>query len=374
MSVATLNDVTRISDQVRDARTRREPLRVVGGGTWLDAGRPCPATARLAIAPLSGITRYEPGDFVLSARAGTTLNEIAEAARQHGQWLTLDPVGDAQGTIGATIATASYGPLASAFGTPRDHILGCEFVSGVGDVVRAGGQVVKNVAGFDLVRLVTGAWGTLGVLTEVTLRMRARPEVECTLAVSLEHEGPSALSRWLRETEFTPLAAELVNGALAAQLGLANASTALIRLGGNATLVRAARDATAALGATREVSPDIWSQWSAALAAQPVSFRGSALPSRIDTAWRWGHAVTENHGGLVSATVERGVLRCALHGAVSSERMAAASSENITVIGERLPDEQWRALPRASSVRALEQRVQRAFDPDGILNPGILDA
>src|SRR5205085_7816433 len=133
----------------------------------------------------------------------------------HGQWITLDPIGTDHSTIGATIATASAGPLASAFGTPRDHVLGCEFVTGNGDIVNAGGQVVKNVAGFDLVRLVTGAWGTLGAITEVTLRVRAKPEVDSTLAIGLGRLGADPLWRWLRQSEFTPLAAELVSPSLA---------------------------------------------------------------------------------------------------------------------------------------------------------------
>jgi glycolate oxidase FAD binding subunit len=81
------------------------------------------------------------------------------------QWLALDAFGSPEGTLGATVATASAGPLAHAFGTPRDNVLGLEFVTGEGEVVRGGGRVVKNVAGFDLVRLLTGAWGTLGAIT-----------------------------------------------------------------------------------------------------------------------------------------------------------------------------------------------------------------
>ena len=105
--------------------------------------------------------RIRAGDLTLTARAGTTLANIARATAAEGQWLALDPHGSASGTLGATIATASAGPLAHAFGTPRDNVLGIEAVTGTGEIVRAGGRVVKNVAGFDLTRLFTGAWGTL---------------------------------------------------------------------------------------------------------------------------------------------------------------------------------------------------------------------
>ena len=157
-------DTLSVAAAIRDAHAARTSLRLVGGGTWLDAGRPVHCDATLHLSSLRGIVQYEPGDFSLTARAGTTLAEIADVAGRAGQWLTLQPPGSLDGTIGATIATASWGPLASAYGTPRDHLLGCEVVTGIGEVVRAGGRVVKNVAGFDLARLMTGAWGTLGAM------------------------------------------------------------------------------------------------------------------------------------------------------------------------------------------------------------------
>ncbi|PYP65762.1 MAG: hypothetical protein DMD26_09925, partial [Gemmatimonadetes bacterium] len=152
-----------VREQVRDAAARERRLRIAGGETWLDANRPVRAGATLVMRSLSGIVEYEPGDLTLTARAGTTMDEIARATSAHGQWLALDPFGDpARATLGATIATASSGPLARAFGAPRDVTLGVEFVTGRGDVARGGGRVVKNVAGFDLTRLLTGSWGSLG--------------------------------------------------------------------------------------------------------------------------------------------------------------------------------------------------------------------
>src|SRR5215211_4142123 len=165
MTALAVDSVDAVRDRVRVAVDRRTGLRVLGRGSWLDAGRPVSATESLATRDLSGITEYVPGDLTLTARAGTTLGEIRRATAAHGQWLALDPHGSDEGTLGATIATASAGPLATAFGTPRDLVLGVEFVTGDGVVARGGGRVVKNVAGFDLARLVTGAWGTLGVLT-----------------------------------------------------------------------------------------------------------------------------------------------------------------------------------------------------------------
>src|SRR5206468_6797235 len=136
-----------------------------------------------------------PGDLTLTARAGTTLAEIRSATAEHNQWLALDPSGRDESTLGAIAATASAGPLATAFGTPRDLILGLEFVSGDGHIARGGGKVVKNVAGFDLTRLFIGSWGTLGVITEVSVRLHAKPEVDRTIAIHSRVSDPDFAGR-----------------------------------------------------------------------------------------------------------------------------------------------------------------------------------
>src|SRR5438552_6449213 len=132
MTTIAVDSVDALRDRVRDAADRRTPLRVVGRGTWLDAGRPVVANESVSTRDLTGITEYVPGDLTLTARAGTTLEEIRLATAAHDQWLALDPYGGDEGTLGATIATASAGPLSTSFGTPRDLMLGLEFVTGEG--------------------------------------------------------------------------------------------------------------------------------------------------------------------------------------------------------------------------------------------------
>lgn len=163
----------RVAEAVRDAARDGTALRIVGRGTWLDAGQPVHAMARLSLADDRRIVAYTPGDLTITVRAGTTLGDIGAALEEHRQWLALDPEGGPDVTIGATVATCSYGPSAALYGTPRDQLLGMTVVTGRGEIVRPGGRVVKNVAGFDLTRLMTGAWGSLGVITEVTLRVRS---------------------------------------------------------------------------------------------------------------------------------------------------------------------------------------------------------
>jgi glycolate oxidase FAD binding subunit len=163
-----------IAAAVRDAVSDRTALRIVGRGTWLDAGSPVSASQQLLLADDRGVVAYVPDDLTITVRAGSTLRELAATLGAHDQWIALDPEGGADVTIGATVATCSYGPAAALFGTPRDQVLGMTVVLGTGEVIHVGGRVVKNVAGFDLTRLMIGAWGTLGVITEVTLRVRSR--------------------------------------------------------------------------------------------------------------------------------------------------------------------------------------------------------
>jgi glycolate oxidase FAD binding subunit len=165
---------TAIASAVRDAASDRTSLRIVGRGTWLDAGSPVSAIASLTLAEDSGVVAYVPDDLTVTARAGTTLRELGDTLGTHDQWIALDPEGGLDVTIGAIVATCSFGPAAALFGTARDQVLGMSVVLGTGELIRIGGRVVKNVAGFDLTRLMIGAWGTLGVITEITFRVRSR--------------------------------------------------------------------------------------------------------------------------------------------------------------------------------------------------------
>jgi len=373
--------VAAIADQVRDARARAESRRIVAGGHWLDAGRECAASRRLDLSALTGIVSYEPGDLTITARAATSLAEIEGVTTAEGQWLTLDPYGSSAGTIGATVATASWGPLASAYGTPRDHLLGCEFITGAGDVVRAGGRVVKNVAGFDLVRLITGSWGTLGALTEMTVRLRARPEEDLTLFARIGGPNAEAIAtaawRWTRESQYRPLAAELLSPSLARALGGDGDSQLLVRLGGNTAFVRAARDSVASVGEVRAQAADIWRQFRTQEPAGAVVFRASTLPSKIGVAFARVASMAEELGGYAHATLTRGVVRCVIPTPIDERSLGAlhaslvALASTATVVGERMPAPLWSSVSRAGDSASLAERVRQAFDPDRVMNPGV---
>jgi glycolate oxidase FAD binding subunit len=377
VSTHTSSDIARgVAERVRSARAARSPLRIVGGGHWLDGGRPCRAVETLPLADDAGVTEYEPGDLTLTARAGTTLADLARVTRNEGQWLPLEPFGSADGTLGATVATGSAGPLASAFGTPRDQVLGCEIVTGTGDVVHAGGRVVKNVAGFDLVRLNVGAWGTLGVLTEISVRLRALPEMDRSFAVEVSAADAWA---WLRASAYTPMAAELVSPALGALLGAGSGALLLVRLGGNEPLVRAAAESLAGLGPLHEVASSVWDALAACEPPGCAVLRVSTAPSRAAALWERASAIVERARGSAHATLARGVVRCILpidgddHEDYARLRGMVGALQNLgTAIVERLPAALWPALVAPAAVDPLSVGVRNAFDPDRILNPGIL--
>jgi glycolate oxidase FAD binding subunit len=383
--------VVAVQDAVREAAATRTPIRVAGGGSWLDAGWPVDRDARvLRVDGLRGITQYTPGDLTLTARGGTPLREIAEATASEGQWLALDPfsAADDGGTIGATIATASAGTLAHALGLPRDIVLGMEAVTGDGEIVRAGGRVVKNVAGYDVTRLMTGAWGTLGIITEVSVRLRARPEVDRTLAIALTGPAGSAADAVtiLRRAALAPLAAELLNPALAARLGVTatGSPVLLLRFGGNPERVDSEQAEASAIGPSAVIGADVWRALRQCEASTPAAavVRWSQLPSLAAATWR--HAVSccsDCPDALIHASLGRGVVRAIVPPGTAAALARVLRTDDPAAggqmfegrrIAERLPASLWSAEAAAPDPGRLSRRVRLAFDPWHILNPGIV--
>lgn len=265
--------VGEVATLVRDAGAAHRGLRLAGAMTWLDAGGVVRAESCLSLRGITGIASYAPEDLTLTCGAGTTLAELDAATRVHGQWCPLFPWGRDDGTVGATVATATAGPFAAAFGRPRNLVLGLECVDGTGRVINAGGRVVKNVAGFDLTRLMIGAWGTLGVITQVHLRLRARPVVDETWSVTV----PLCEAAKVDAFAAGPLApiACVRSPSLSLDTG-AEYGGWLVRIGGNSAFVDASRAALASLGQVMRLSEDSW---------DPI--RVVDAPDAPTAEWRW---------------------------------------------------------------------------------------
>jgi glycolate dehydrogenase FAD-binding subunit len=355
-----------VVEAVQTARREGTPLRIAGRGTWLDAGRPVHATRCLELSGLRGIVEYVPGDLTITALAGTTLAEIADATAAHGQWLPLDPFGDPHGTLGATLATASSGPLAASVGLPRDVTVGCSFVTGDGEVVKGGGRVVKNVAGFDLVRLTIGAWGTLGVITEATVRLRARPETDETVAITLpsERDALATLLSTVRAAAVEPMAAELLSPRCAERAGLGAQAVMLVRLAGNAVGVLHQRSTLAKLAHCDPMSDDVWMRLRRSDPGSATVVRVSRRPSELARLWLTAMSL---QGIDAHANLARGIVRLRL------------TSADTSILGSFDPADRvvFETAPRGASrtpdsTDAISRRLRDAFDPGRILNRGIL--
>lgn len=364
-----------LARQVRGARDERRPLRIVGEGTWINNGGPVSAVEDLSCRSFDAVVEYVPGDLTITVGAAMSLHDIGEVTGEHDQWLALDPFGSPAGTIGATVATASYGPLATGFGTPRDHVLGIEVITGTGSVVRGGGRVVKNVAGFDLVRLFTGSRGTLGIITEVTVRLRARPAKDVTVAIAIDNSTVliRAVSLALRGWPFTPMAAEVIDGGCAAALGFPQAATLLLRLGGNARAIASQRQRAAALGKVVEVDRAVWNKLRSIETGSAAVMRIADRPSAFADRWDDAQQLC-GKGGVAIGSPARGIIRCVL-GDVDVPRITAvrARAKTAAFAFETLPTASaWNALTTAMDPASLDERVRAAFDPAGIMNPGIM--
>jgi glycolate oxidase FAD binding subunit len=368
---------------IKDSAEMGAPLRIAGRSGWLDAGRPVRAERTLSLRDDSGVVSYVPGDLTLTVRAGTALSEIERATREHNQWLPLDPYGSSDGTIGATFATASAGPLATSFGLPRDLLLGLEFVNGRGDVVRGGGKVVKNVAGFDLSRLMTGSWGTLGVITEVTLRLYSLPSVDRTFAFALRgsEKEMASLVRVIATSPMIPYAVQLLNRAAARELGFGPHPVCLIRLGGNDAVVQAQLNALSQIAHIDEADSAVWIRLRQLDGKAHSTIRISSLPQRVVGVS--ARILTDDVPGIFTCIdPRRGTLRIVVGagaenadgGSVinASSDFDTDGSHSSEVVFEKLPFEIWADVSPSVVSDALSQGIKRAYDPHNILNPGIL--
>ncbi len=185
-AIALPHSVKEMSEMLSFAMSEGLTVIPAGAGTWLEMGNP-PVRANLIIstAQMNRVLEYEPADLTATVEAGCTLYGFNQQAAVHRQWIPLDPFSSDEGaTLGAIVATASSGPMRSAFGTPRDWVIGMQVVHAYGLTTRAGGKVVKNVAGYDLCKLYTGSFGSLGIITELSFKLRALPPVERTIIFS----------------------------------------------------------------------------------------------------------------------------------------------------------------------------------------------
>lgn len=347
-----MSDISRtLQQQVRDAAAGQRPLQIIGGGSKAFLGRAAEGEP-LQISEHRGITHYEPVELVLTARAGTPLKEIEQVLAEQGQMLPFEPphFGD-RATLGGTIAAGLSGPRRPFAGAVRDHVLGCTLLNGKGELLHFGGEVMKNVAGYDVSRLMSGAMGTLGVLLEVSIKVLPRPAEELTLT------QPCGFDQ----------AIDLMNGWSARPLPLSAAcgdgETLTVRLSGTATAVTAARGSIGG-----EVADDGDTFWQS-LREQQHPFFASELPLwRLSLPPATPHLSVPGQWLIDWGGAQRWLLSDAAPEAIW--QAAAVAGGHATLFRRGNNSEVYQPLPEP--LMALHRNLKRSFDPKGILNPGRL--
>ncbi|TGN84244.1 FAD-binding protein [Bradyrhizobium yuanmingense] len=410
MDTLKVRDAKDVEEVVRAAIASEQPLEIIGHGGKRGIGHAMATNAVLDVSALNAVTAYEPSELIITLQAGAPLADVLALIDAKNQQFAFEPVNTAPllgtpatGTIGGMIAAGLAGPRRIRAGGARDHLLGAHAVSGFGDSFKTGGKVVKNVTGYDLCKLLAGSWGTLSVMTEVTLKVMPKPEAERTLLLrglddatankamtaalgspfdvsaaahlpkSAFRTGAEGLSdiAGQGEGEAEALTVLRLEGITASAAHRAGSLRQLLPPFGTATLIEDV--ASAALwSAIRDVLPfaasgalGAWPVWR--IVCPPAS--GAALGTQLaretggDVIYDWG-------GGLIWAALPP---KPDAHAPAVRARANAAGG-HATLI--RATDDVRREVdvfhPQAPGIAALSERVRASFDPKIILNRGRL--
>ncbi len=414
MTVFRPSDAVEVQQVVAWAAAASQPLEIVGGGSKRRLGRPERPEHALELGALRGIVDYDPAELVLTARAATPLSEVERQLAAHRQMLAFEPPdwrgllesgllgsgllgSDAEPTaepsLGGVIACNLSGPRRVRAGAARDHLLGFSAVNGWGEAWKAGGRVVKNVTGYDMCKLQAGAFGTLSVLTELSLRVLPRPETSCSvlLAGLDDHAGLEALVRALNSEHEVSSAAHLpatvaARSAVAEVAGAGAAVTVLRLEGPRPSIEYRAAALERGLGQARRLpaaaSDALWAEIGAARTllgqADGILWRVCPTPSaaarllhRLREALPGTEAFYDWGGGLLWLGLDADA-GGADGGAARIRAALRETGGHATLV--RAPDAIRRAVavfePAMDALDALARRVKGSFDPKGVLNPG----
>lgn len=400
MTVLKPDNAAQVLEAVRWAVAEEQPLELVGTGTKRGLGRPVQAAHTLDLSGLSGVVAYEPEELLLIVLPGTPMAEVtallagrgqefAFEAPDHGPLLGVQAGG---GTVGGVVSAGLAGPRRFKAGSARDHVLGLHAVSGRGEAFKAGGKVVKNVTGYDLPKLLTGAYGTLGVLTELTIKVLPGPETARTLvlagvaaadgvalmAAALGSSAEVSGAAWVPETlafpglpERTPCALLRLEGP---EVSVAARMTHLrAMLEGRAAQAELAGEESAALWrAVRDVTPFAEDQERIVWKLSVPPAEGARVLDRLLSACPGARAFLDQGGGWVWLSLPAGdPMAGAVRGAIAAPQ-GFAGGGHATLI--RAPEPVRASVPvfqpQPAGLAALSARIKAQFDPKGVLNPG----
>jgi len=350
-------NTNKLIEQVTTAYTTKQALLINGGDSKAFYGNHVEGEI-VSTAKHTGIIEYQPSELVITVRSGTRLSELEAELKANQQMLAFEPPQhSADSTIGGIVACGLSGPGRAAYGSARDFVLGTTIINGKGEKLKFGGQVMKNVAGYDASRLMVGAQGTLGLLLDISLKVLPIVETEITLKITNGLiDAVSQLRRWIKQG--LPITAScFLKGTL------------YIRLGSTHSAVRHTLDTINKQFDTKEIDANFWMT----IKNQTHDFFASKQPTS-DTLWRCSHqSATEFYGDTEKQLIEwNGALRWQ-YSDENLQAIAAGYGGHAT----RYPinsNKQHSDIfqPLQPAMLKIHQRLKQAFDPENILNPGRL--
>jgi len=353
--------LSRLINQVQVAASDRVPLDIRGGGSKAFYGGE-PVGEPLDVAPLAGISSYEPSELVVTVRAGTRLSELEAALAEKGQCLPFEPPRfGASGTVGGMVAAGLAGPARAAVGGVRDYVLGATMINGRAELLSFGGQVIKNVAGYDVSRVLAGSMGIFGVICEVSLKVLPMPPASVTLR--LEMDAGNAIRR-LNEWGGQPLplnASAWWDGML------------VLRLSGAVAAVQAAHDKSGGELIAPAAALPFWQ----GLRDHSDEFFVGASRAVDGGAALWRLSVPATAGPLKLSGEQLlewgGAQRWICTSAPAQTlRDAAAAVGGHAVLFRARDKTAGTFAPLKPALAAVHQKLKQAFDPERIFNPGRL--
>jgi glycolate oxidase FAD binding subunit len=369
-----------VAETLAGATRSNQRVVIRGGGTKIDWASAPDSDILLATTRLNRVLAHRHGDLTATVEAGAVLDEVNRALARHGQWIPLDPPWSDRSTIGGIVATNDSGPRRHRYGAPRDLVIGMEIARADGVRAKAGGIVVKNVAGYDLARLVTGSYGCLGVILSATFKLYPRPPASATVVVdSVTPVSARALAAAVEQNQLTPTALEVQTPPLRMLVRFESIEASVEQQSGRVARVAEA-DGARVRFVRGEEEEQVWQShvarpWNGPGAVAKVTCLPADLPAVLDL-------ITDAAGGHAIDAIGRagvGVLLVRVDGSVQSQ------SRVVEALRRRAaPGRGHAVLLRASEeLRAavgvwgpmgdgfgMMQSIKRAFDPKGTLNPG----
>lgn len=405
MNTLKVRDAKDVEQAVRDALAAEQPLEIIGHGSKRAIGLPMATNALLDMSALNAVESYEPSELIVTVQAGAPMADLLSLIDSKNQQFAFDPMDTSvllgtppgAGTVAGMIAAGLAGPRRIKAGGVRDHLLGAHAVSGFGDSFKTGGKVVKNVTGYDLCKLLAGSWGTLSVMTEVTLKVMPKAERERTLVlrglddVAANRAMTVALGSPYDVSGVAHLPGSIFRNAGdgLAGLGASQQAVTLIRLEGIGASVAdragSVRDALARFAVADmiedEASASVWASIrdvtpfaaSGSLGAWPV-WRIVCPPA---SGGAFGQALARETGGDVIYDWGGGLIWAALppapdaHAALLRSRLKTIGGHAMLLrASDQVRDTVDVFNPQEAGVAALGKRVKASFDPKNILNRG----